>query len=96
MKHQRRRSQKREEKRQKKKEAAALRAEHGLCLHGDEERSYATDAEADADDAPAKVCDECGKPKLVVKVTCPVFSQTEMEGVPIEALKAEMTKNILK
>lgn len=44
--------------------ANAARRSHDLCLCSDDERYYATQAEADNDRSPAKVCGDCGKKKL--------------------------------
>lgn len=49
--------------------AANARAQHDLCLCGDEEIAYSNQAEADADRTrEAVVCGACGKQKLRVQV----------------------------
>lgn len=50
------------------REAADLREQHGLCLCSDEEKIFASHAEADADKSPAVICHDCGKQKLRVIV----------------------------
>jgi hypothetical protein len=52
------------------REAKALRAKHGLCQCSDDERFYASDAEADADKTPARTCMACLRKKLIVKMLC--------------------------
>jgi siderophore synthetase component len=58
------------QRRQKTKDAAGLRAQHDLCLCGDDERFYPTDSESEADNAPMKICENpaCGKRRLIVKI----------------------------
>lgn len=56
------------ERRRAIREAARAREAHGLCLCSDDERFYMSQAEADADCAPAKICDRCLRKKLIAKI----------------------------
>jgi hypothetical protein len=64
------------------KEARKARQEGGLCMHGDDERLFSSHAEAEADGEPVKVCEECGRPKLIVKCVNVGVLSAEVCGVP--------------
>jgi hypothetical protein len=51
------------------RDAAELRKKHSLCEHGDDERTYFSQEEIEADKrTPRVVCSQCGKKKLRVAI----------------------------
>lgn len=90
------RKQRREEHRAQKRQAEAMRKENGLCEHSDDERQYASNAESDADTAPAKVCQTCLKPMLIVKMVSAAFAKSDVEGVPMDICARGAFANYLR
>lgn len=69
-------------------EAFILKMENDLCLHEDDERTYRSEAEYEADERPAVVCNECDKKRLIVSIM--------VNGPVGEAARALIIKNYLR
>lgn len=92
----RRRTELRERRRREKREARDLRRRNELCLCADDERFYPDNSTAALDTEPMKKCEACGKERLIVKVICPAFAQSEIEGVPMAVAARTVFTNILR
>lgn len=73
--------------------ARRLREKHNLCLCGDDYRTYPDDQAADADTAPATICEACKKPKLVVKAVNSLFASPLINGTPAATLAARILQD---
>jgi hypothetical protein len=65
-------------KKQAKIEARRKRAQHDLCQHSDDGRAYLTYEASAADERPARICEQCGKQRLVTKVVLPHLTEDDI------------------
>ena len=84
------RRQRREKIRQKRREVRDQRRENDLCLHADDVRGYATEAECDSDERPAAICPTCSRKRLIKAIINPNFAQEVYQGVPTQLVAEDI------